>query len=148
MPKQTFKDEEAKTWILSEGRKKWWINNHFRKIRLFTKGQNSHLWHIVYSPSEPRGGLEGKFIGEEWDQQTDQCDVFFNPTHVQKIEIETGRHTCETIPEIGECDVFMRMILPRFFVELKHIYFRKSFGRIGYSENLRVWYGFEIESNG
>jgi hypothetical protein len=137
MEEQTFKGEEARTWLLGEGRK-FWIFNNFRKIHILCNEAYHPLWRIIYLPIEPRGGLEGSFLSDYLDDKTDECDVFIDPNSVQKIYFSKGRYDTPSLGEMSEADACIRITLQCSIVELSHTYYKKRFGRLGYKESLKV----------
>jgi hypothetical protein len=139
MPEQTFKGEEAKKWLLDEGRKHWWIRTNFRKIHILRNEAYHPLWRIIYLPIELQGGLlEGKYLGDYLDGRTDTCDICFDPNGVQTIYFSRSRFEVPEIEEAGEADSHLCITLRWLIVELTHAYYKKSFGRLGYAESLTV----------
>jgi len=94
---QTFKGKEATTWLLNEG--KWWINHHFRRVKIYYVHNELPRWRIIYQ--------ESKFFS----RRTDECKVMFDHRDLQEIyfssiEASSRREAC------------IRITLPILVIEL------------------------------
>jgi hypothetical protein len=88
---QTFKGKEATTWLLNEGT--WWINDHFRRVKIYYNEKHVPRWCIVYHKG------------------TDRCEVKFDHRDLREIYfslIEASRKR----------EVCIRISLPILVIEL------------------------------